>query len=115
MHRHKHLFEQVVSFENVLAAAREALRGKRCREPGASFYADLERQVVDLQAELSGEVYRPGDYHYFRIHEPKERSVAAAPFRDRVVHHAIVRVIQPIFERRFIEDSYASRPDSAKH
>ena len=48
MHRHKHLFEQVVSFENVLAAAREALRGKRWREPGASFYADLERQVVDL-------------------------------------------------------------------
>ena len=115
MHRHKHLFEQVVSFENVLAAAREALRGKRWREPGASFYADLERQVVDLQAELSGEVYRPGEYHYFRIHEPKERLVAAAPFRDRVVHHAIVRVIQPIFERRFIEDSYASRPGKGTH
>jgi RNA-directed DNA polymerase len=64
MHRHKHLFEQVVSFENVLAAAREALRGKRWREPGASFYADLERQVLDLQAELSGEAYRPGEYHY---------------------------------------------------
>jgi retron-type reverse transcriptase len=115
MHRYKYLFEQVVSFENVLAAALEALRGKRWCEPGASFYADLERRVVDLQAELSGEVYRPGEYHYFRIHEPKERLVVAAPFRDGVVHHAIVRVIQPIFERRFIEDAYASHPGKGTH
>jgi len=115
MHRYKHLFEQVASFNNLLAAARDALRGKRAREPGASFYADLEKQVVDLHAELSADVYSPGDYHYFRIHEPKERLVAAAPFRDRVVHHAIVRVIQPLFERRFIEDSFASRPGKGTH
>lgn len=115
MHRHKHLFDQVVSFDNVLAAARDALRGKRSRQPGASFYTDLEKHVVDLHAELSGGVYSPGDYHYFRIYEPKERLVAAAPFRDRVVHHAIVRVIQPLFERRFIEDSFASRPGKGTH
>ena len=115
MRRHKHLFEQVVSFQNLLAAARAALQGRRSRQPGAAFYADLESQVVDLQAELSTGVYRPGDYHYFQIHEPKERTVAAAPFRDRVVHHAIVRVIQPIFEKRFIEDSFASRPGKGTH
>jgi hypothetical protein len=115
MHRHKRLFDQVASLNNLLAAARDALRGKRSREPGASFYADLEQQVVDLHTELSSDSYLPGDYHYFRIHEPKERLVAAAPFRDRVVHHAIVRVIQPLFERRFIEDSFASRPGKGTH
>ncbi len=90
MRRHKHLFEEVVSFDNLMGAARDALRGRRLRQPGASFYASLEEQVVDLQSELSSETYQPGDYHYFRIYEPKERVVAAAPFRDRVVHHAIV-------------------------
>ena len=115
MRRHKHLFEEVVSFDNLLGAARDALRGRRLRQPGASFYASLEQHVVDLQSELSSETYQPGDYHYFRIYEPKERVVAAAPFRDRVVHHAIVRVVQPIFEKRFIEDSFASRPGKGTH
>lgn len=52
MRRHKHLFEQVVRFENLLDAARVALRGQRLQQPGASFYANLEQEVVDLQAEL---------------------------------------------------------------
>lgn len=98
-----------------MGAARDALRGRRLRQPGASFFASLEEQVVDLQSELSSETYQPGDYHYFRIYEPRERVVAAAPFRDRVVHHAIVRVVQPIFEKRFIEDSFASRPGKGTH
>ena len=70
MRRHKHLFEEVVSFDNLLGAARDALRGRRLRQPGASFYASLEQHVVDLQSELSSETYQPGDYHYFRIYEP---------------------------------------------
>ncbi len=89
MKRHKHLFEQVASLANLLGAARQTLRGKRSRQPGA--------------------------YHYFTIREPKERLVAAAPFRDRVVHHAIVRVLQPLLERRFIQDSFASRPGKGTH
>jgi hypothetical protein len=66
--------------------------------------------------------YRPGPYVTFAIHEPKRRltrapalrsgaraGVSAAPFRDRVVHHALCNVIEPLFERRFIHDSYANR------
>jgi len=63
---------------------------------------------------LSG-TYQHGDYHYFQIHEPKERTVAAAPFRDRVVHHAGGRVVEPLFERRFIEDSFACRKGKGTH
>jgi len=71
--------------------------------------------VVRLARELEDGSYRPGDYHYFTIHEPKERVVAAAPFRDRVVHHALVRVLEPLFEPRFIEDSYACRVGRGTH
>jgi len=94
------------------------------------FFADWEREVVRLERELREGSYRPGAYFYFTITEPKERVVAAAPFRDRVlarlpaslfpsassvVHHALVRVIEPRFEPRWIEDSYACRKGKGTH
>ena len=92
MKRHKHLWERFCSFENLAAAAREALLGKRGKHAGARFFADWEREVVRLERELREGSYQPGAYFYFTITDPKERVVAAAPFRDRVVHHALVRV-----------------------
>lgn len=83
--------------------------------PGAAFLGELEHEVVALHHELRSGRYRPGPYHYFEIHEPKPRIVACAPFRDRVVHHAIVRVLEPLFEPRFIEDSYACRKARGVH
>ena len=115
MKRHKHLWERLCSFENLAAAAREALLGKRGRHAGARFFADWEREVVRLERALREGTYRPGAYFYFTITEPKERVVAAAPFRDRVLHHALVRVIEPFFEPRFIEDSYACRKGKGTH
>ena len=115
LHRHRHLFERVSSFENVLAAARAALRGKRRGRAGAAFFADLEHEVAALHRELRDGSYRHGPYHYFEIHDPKTRSVAAADFRDRVVHHAIVRVLEPLFETRLIEDTYACRRGKGTH
>ena len=115
MHRHHHLFERIAALENLIAAGKAALRGKRLRPPGCQFLGDFEKEVFALHDELWAGTYRHGGYHYFTIHEPKERVVAAAPFRDRVVHHAIVRVIEPVFERRFIEDSYACRRGKGTH
>ncbi|MCP4398572.1 MAG: RNA-dependent DNA polymerase, partial [bacterium] len=68
-----------------------------------------------MQEELQNGTYQPGSYHYFTIYDPKERVIAVAPFRDRVVHHAIVRVLTPIYERVFIYDSYATRPAKGTH
>lgn len=115
MHRVKKLFEQVCSMRNLRLAAKEALRGKRSRPPGAMFFAEQEKELPALHEELLGGTYRHGPYHYFWVHDPKDRLVAAAPFRDRVVHHAIVRVIEPVFEKRFIEDSYACRRGKGTH
>ncbi len=115
MHRVKNIFEQICSMRNLRLAAKEALRGKRSRMPGATFFMEQEKELPALHEELSSGGYRHGPYHYFWIHDPKDRLVAAAPFRDRVVHHAIVRVIEPIFEKRFIEDSYACRRGKGTH
>jgi len=113
--RHRHLFEQVCSYENLFAAARKAWRGKRSRRPAAEFYSHYEEELVSLRTELLSGTYEHGGYHYFQIHDPKTRTVAAAPFRDRVVHHALVRVLEPIFEKRLIEDSFACRKGKGTH
>jgi RNA-directed DNA polymerase len=113
--RHKQLWDKVASLGNLMEAARETMRGKRGKRAGAAFFQHWETEVVRLERELRDGSYKPGAYHYFKIHEPKMRVVAAAPFRDRVVHHALVRVLEPIFEPRFIEDSYACRPGRGTH
>jgi retron-type reverse transcriptase len=113
--RHRHLWEQIATFDNLAGAARDAMRGKRGRKGGAAFFANWETEVVRLERELRERTYQPGPYRYFRILDPKERVVAAAPFRDRVVHHALVRVLEPIFEKRFIEDSCACRRGKGTH
>jgi retron-type reverse transcriptase len=113
--RHHDLWERVCSFDNIAAAAREAMRGKRGKAAGARFFGHWEQEVVRLERELREGSYRPGSYFYFEITDPKRRVVAAAPFRDRVVHHALVRVIEPLFEPRFIEDSYACRTGKGTH
>jgi retron-type reverse transcriptase len=75
----------------------------------------LERHLLELQAELAAQTYRPGAYTNFMIYDPKPRLISAAPFRDRVVHHALCRIIEPIFERRFIHASYACRKHKGTH
>jgi len=109
------LYSQVWAFENLYLAYRKARKGKRGREPAATFEFDLESNLLQLQDELRTKTYRPGLYTSFYIHEPKRRLISAAPFRDRVVHHALCNVIEPLFERRFISDSYANRVGKGTH
>ncbi|MGH8582358.1 MAG: reverse transcriptase domain-containing protein, partial [Gammaproteobacteria bacterium] len=71
--------------------------------------------LLELQDELRSGTYWPGRYTQFTIHEPKHRLISAAPFRDRVVHHALCNVTEPLFEARFIADSYANRLGKGTH
>jgi len=113
--RHHSLFDDIAAFGPLFRAARVAARGKR-RAPGcAAFLADLETPVLRLERELLSGRYRPGRYKEIRIVDPKPRTVSAAPFRDRVVHHALCAVIGPIFERGFVFDSYANRVGKGTH
>jgi len=109
------LYAQVYDFGNLYEAFRKARRGKRGRPPAAAFEFNLEENLLRLREELASKIYRPGPYVSFTIHEPKRRLVSAAPFRDRVVHHALCNGIEPIFEQGFIFDSYANRIGKGTH
>lgn len=103
-------FDVATDFHALCRAARRAARGKRLSREAALFLLDLEPQVLQLQRELRGGTYRPRGYHTFMVHDPKPRMISAAPFRDRVVHHALCAALEPILEEHAIEDSYACRP-----
>ena len=109
MKRVGYLWAELISFDNLLCAATKASRGKRFRPSVASFHLDLERQLWRLHDELAAGTYRPGPYRTFTISEPKKRLISAAPYRDRVVHHALVNVLEPIYERCFSAASCACR------
>ena len=111
----KDLFGKLVSWENLLDAYRKARRHKRYKPYVCDFEARREEEILKLQAELSSGSYRPGPYTHFLVHEPKRRKISAAPFRDRVVHHALVNVLEPIWEPRFIHDSFACRRGKGTH
>ena len=98
MKTYKHLYAQVCGFENLLIAYYQARKGKRGKGHVAGFERNYEEQLFTLQNELLAKTYMPGEYDSFYVHEPKMRLISAAPFRDRVVHHALCQVIEPIWE-----------------
>ena len=109
------LYKQVTDWSNLLVAFRKAAKGKHGKASAAGFEFQVADRLLELQAELKNFTYQPGDYVHFVIHEPKQRKISAAPFRDRVVHHAICNIIEPIFETQFIDDSYANRKNKGTH
>jgi len=112
---YNHLYPALVTFQNLLQAYRQAARGKRSQPQVADFEFKREGHLLDLQRELQTKTYRPGPYYSFYIRDPKHRLISAALFRDRVVHHALCNIIEPLFERTFIGDSYANRVDKGTH
>ena len=108
-------YTQIYTWDNLWKAWRYAARGKRGLPPAAAFEYRLADNLLDLEDELRAQTYTPGPYSSFFIHEPKRRLISAAPFRDRVVHHALCNVIEPLFERSFIHDSYANRVGRGTH
>lgn len=109
------LLESILSWDNLLEAYRKASRHKRGKGSVARFEHQLADHLLQLQRELAKHTYQPGGYVHFMIHDPKLRKISAAPFRDRVVHHALCNQIEPLFERSFIFDSYANRVGKGTH
>ncbi|MFN7056857.1 reverse transcriptase domain-containing protein [Hyphomonas sp.] len=113
--RHNDLFPQIASFEALRRAARKAIRGKRRKRGGAAFQFALERELLALERELLSGTYRTGRYVEIELVRPKKRLVSAAPMRDRVVQHALMDVIGPIFDQGFIGNSFANRIGKGTH
>ncbi|MFV9506966.1 MAG: reverse transcriptase domain-containing protein [Oscillochloridaceae bacterium umkhey_bin13] len=107
--RFRNLWPQLISFEHLWLAYLAARRGKRSRPAVAAYELDAETHLLRLQERLEAGTYQPGAYRTFVVREWKRRVVSAAPFEDRIVHHALCRMIEPLFERRFAHDVYACR------
>ena len=108
-------FEQITDFGSLYKAYKAAARGKHSRASVLRHDLHAEKILLRLQAELRSGRYKHGRYNQFTVQDPKPRDVNAAPFTDRVVHHALVDHIEPLFERGFIFDSYACRRGKGTH
>jgi retron-type reverse transcriptase len=113
--RANHLFPQIIAFENLLRASSKARRGKRFRRSTALFELNLEKNLFRTIRLLETKTYAPGEYTDFLIHDPKTRRISAAPYRDRVIHHALINVIEPLIGKSFIYDTYACIKGKGTH
>jgi len=109
------IYDQVCSFENMHLAYLKARKSKRYKKDVLSFSFSLEDNLFQLKKELDSETYIPGEYKEFIVCDSKKRLIKAPSFRDRVVHHALCNIIEPIFDQSFIYDSYACRKGKGSH
>ena len=113
--RVQNLFESVVDFEHLHKSAWQARRGITLNSDTARFFYELESNLLTIQHELIEQTYKPQSFRSFVIQDPKVRLIQAAPFRDRVVHHALCSVLQPHLERSYFADSYACQKGKGNH
>ncbi|NQV00922.1 MAG: RNA-dependent DNA polymerase [Parcubacteria group bacterium] len=111
----KNLFSEIIIEKNLLVAFHDASIQKRFRNIILNFEKNLAENILGLQKNLLNKTYKHGKYYHFRLFDPKEREISAAPFQDRVIHHAICQIMEPIFDRKFIYDSFACRITKGSH
>jgi len=109
------LFERIISLENLFSAWNEFRLGKEGKLDVQEFGLDLEDNIFELHNDLRNNSYIHSPYKSFYLHDPKLRHIFKARVRDRILHHAIVKIIGPIFEKSFIFDSYSSRKNKGTH
>ena len=103
------LYEQIYSIDNLMRAWRRARKGKTQKDYVIEFELDTIGNLFKLHEELKFQIYQPKPLNTFILRDPKTRKISKADFRDRIVHHALVKIIEPIFEKSFIYDSCANR------
>ena len=103
------LYSQVCSYENLFVAYEKARKGKTIKPYVIEFEKELEQNLENLRNELIFHTYKPLPLQTFILRDPKTRKISKSDFRDRIVHHALCTIIEPLFEKGFIFDSYANR------
>jgi RNA-directed DNA polymerase len=109
------LFDELVSFDNLYSAYLKARKGKRFLDYVLLFEKDLEENLLCLQKDLFNGCYVHGCYREMIVNDSKKRLIKVAPFRDRIVHHALCNIIEPLLDKKFVYDSYACRKNKGTH
>ena len=110
-----HTFKDIISVDNLLAAWKEFVRGKRKRADVQEFQLRLMENILALHTDLCNKTYRHGPYQQFKIADPKPRDIHKATVRDRLLHHAVYRILYPFFHKRFISDSFSCQLGKGTH
>ena len=110
-----HIYQDIISLPNLLLAWQEFLRGKRHKKDVQEFQFRLMDNIFSLHNNLKGKTYAHGGYLAFNISDPKPRNIHKASVRDRLLHHAIYRILYPYFDNKFIYDSYSCRLGKGTH
>ena len=103
------IFDQITAYDNLYLAYEKARKGKTLKQYVIDLEKNLKQNLLDLQSELIFNIYKPKPLQTFILRDPKTRKISKSDFRDRVIHHAIYNVIEPIFDKSFIYDNYANR------
>lgn len=111
----KIIFDEVTSLPGLFSAWNEFRKGKESKLDVQKFFLDLEMNVISLYRKIKSGIYKHSNYVSFFICDPKLRNIHKAEVTDRVLHHSIVRHIEPLFEKSFIFDSYSSRDYKGTH
>ena len=109
------MYDRIIAFDNLHNAALRCLKGKRSAPAALRYMQHLEENLHNTHNHLLHGSYHPGGYEEFYVFEPKQRLISAPRFSDRVIHRAIVDVLEPIIDQRFIFDSYACRKGKGVH
>lgn len=110
-----HTFEDIISLDNLFCAWAEFIKGKRNKKDVQAFARHLFDNLYDLHTDLVAGTYRHGPYRAFSIADPKPRNIHKASVRDRVLHHALYRILYPFFDRTFVPYSYSCRKNKGTH
>jgi RNA-directed DNA polymerase len=108
-------YEEIISLKNLYEAWQEFLPGKKNKSDVAEFALNLSQNIFQLHFDLKNKTYKHGDYQAFNISDPKPRNIHKASVRDRLLHHAVYRILYPYFDRFFIFDSYSCRNFKGTH
>lgn len=119
MSMHKKYFDlsynDIISVENLLEAWKEFKRGKSNKIDVQDFEFHLMSNILNLHDDLKNKIYKHGSYEHFKVNDPKPRDIHKASVRDRVLHHAIYKILYPLYDKIFISDSYSCREDKGTH
>jgi retron-type reverse transcriptase len=108
MKRVTNLYKQIISIENLRAAEAKARKGKQWQYGVFVFDKNPQGNLLLLHEMLANRTYRTSPYTIFKVYEPKERDVYRLPyFPDRILHHAIMNVLEPLFVSVFTADTYS--------